>query len=82
MAQLLMTTYIGGPTALLQMGELQILTDPTFDPAGQEFHTGSYSLRKTRGPALSPDAIGRVDMVLLSHDHHFDNLDNSGRTFL
>jgi L-ascorbate metabolism protein UlaG (beta-lactamase superfamily) len=82
MTQLLKTTYIGGPTALLQIGELQILTDPTFDPAGQEFHTGSYSLRKTAGPALSPDAIGRVDMVLLSHDHHFDNLDNSGRTFL
>ena len=64
------------------MGELQILTDPTFDPAGQEFHTGSYTLRKTAGPDLSPEAMGRVNVVLLSHDHHFDNLDNSGRTFL
>jgi L-ascorbate metabolism protein UlaG (beta-lactamase superfamily) len=33
-------------------------------------------------PALDKDAIGRIDAVLLSHDHHFDNLDNSGRSFL
>lgn len=75
-------TYIGGPSAVLKMGSVRFLTDPTFDPAGQEFRTPLYSLRKTTGPALSPDAIGPVDVVLLSHDHHFDNLDNSGRSFL
>jgi hypothetical protein len=40
------------------------------------------ALEKTIGPALAPEALGRVDMVLLSHDHHLDNLDHSGRTFL
>jgi L-ascorbate metabolism protein UlaG (beta-lactamase superfamily) len=26
--------------------------------------------------------IGKIDLVLLSHDHHFDNLDHLGRSFL
>jgi L-ascorbate metabolism protein UlaG (beta-lactamase superfamily) len=26
-------TYIGGPAALIEMGGLRLLTDPTFDPA-------------------------------------------------
>jgi L-ascorbate metabolism protein UlaG (beta-lactamase superfamily) len=82
MSQLVKITYIGGATAILQMGELRLVTDPTFDPAGQEFHGASYTLRKTAGPAVSAEAIGQVDLVLLSHDHHFDNLDNSGRAFL
>ena len=75
-------TYIGGPTLLIQLGALRLLTDPTFDPAGAEFRSGAYVLRKTHGPGLRPDALGRVDAVLLSHDHHFDNLDGSGRAFL
>ena len=32
----LQLTYIGGPTALLELGGLRLLTDPTFDPAGSE----------------------------------------------
>jgi len=75
-------TYIGGPTALLEWGSLRLLTDPTFDPAGEEYRPGSYTLRKTAGPALSPESVGEVDVVLLSHDHHFDNLDRAGRLFL
>jgi L-ascorbate metabolism protein UlaG (beta-lactamase superfamily) len=31
---------------------------------------------------LSPDEVGGVDAVLLSHDHHADNLDGAGRAFL
>jgi len=34
-------TYIGGPTALLELGGLRILTDPTFDPAGGEYRAPS-----------------------------------------
>lgn len=75
-------TYIGGPTALLELGGLRLLTDPTLDPAGTEYPTAAYTLRKTAGPALSPESIGRVDAVLLSHDHHFDNLDHAGRSLL
>jgi len=75
-------TYIGGPTALIEFGGLRFVTDPTFDAAPAEYHNGSSTLRKRKGPALSPDALGHVDAVLLSHDHHWDNLDRSGRDFL
>lgn len=73
-------TLIGGPTALLEVGGLRVLTDPTFDPPGS--YTGAVTLTKLTGPALKPQQIGRVDAVLLSHDQHFDNLDRSGRDFL
>src|SRR4029453_2339709 len=72
-------TYIGGPTALLEYGGLRFLTDPTFDPAGTDYPTPVYTLHKTQTPALTGEQIGAVDAVLLSHDHHFDNLDHAGR---
>ncbi len=75
-------TYIGGPTAFLELGGLRLLTDPTFDPAGAEYPTGTYTLRKTAGPALGLASLGRVDVVLLSHDQHYDNLDHAGRDLL
>ncbi len=75
-------TYIGGPTALLEYGGLRLLTDPTFDPAGSEYPTPAYVLRKTQGPALAPERVLPLDAVLLSHDHHFDNLDHAGRALL
>ena len=72
---------LGGPTVILELGGLRLLTDPTFDAPG-DYPRGTYSLTKTVGPAFGPDEIGVVDAVLLSHDHHPDNLDTSGRTFL
>jgi L-ascorbate metabolism protein UlaG (beta-lactamase superfamily) len=72
-------TYIGGPTALIEWAGLRLLTDPTLDPVGSEFRAPSYTLRKTQKPALAADELGRLDAVLLSHDHHFDNLDAAGR---
>jgi len=71
--------YIGGPTALIQFGGLRFVTDPTFDAAPAEYPSG---LKKTQSPTVAASALGRVDAVLLSHDHHSDNLDNAGRTFL
>lgn len=82
MTQKLTLTYIGGPTALLEFGGVRLVTDPTFDPAGGEYPSGAASLRKLTGPALSAAEVGPVDAVLLSHDHHFDNLDRAGREFL
>src|SRR6185369_4063246 len=71
--------YIGGPTALIQFGGLRFVTDPTFDAAPAEYPSG---LKKTQSPTVAASALGRVDAVLLSHDHHSDNLDNAGRAFL
>ena len=75
-------TYINGPTALLEIGGLRLLTDPTFDPAGTEYPTPAYTLRKTTPPALTAETLLPIDAVLLSHDHHFDNLDHRGRALL
>jgi L-ascorbate metabolism protein UlaG (beta-lactamase superfamily) len=70
---------IGGPTAALELGGLRFLTDPTFDAPGRYERPGGRFLTKTAGPALSPQQVGAVDAVLLSHDQHQDNLDVLGR---
>ena len=75
-------TYIGGPTCLLEFGEVRFLTDPTFDPPCGEYQSGPFTLHKLIGPGLSPETLGSFDYVLLSHDHHFDNLDHAGRSVL
>jgi L-ascorbate metabolism protein UlaG (beta-lactamase superfamily) len=70
-------TLVGGPTALIQHAGLRWLTDPTFS------EPGTYDgLTKTTSPALSAAQIEPVAVVLLSHDHHADNLDPAGREFL
>jgi L-ascorbate metabolism protein UlaG (beta-lactamase superfamily) len=60
-------TLVGGPTPVIEIGGLRLLTDPTFDPPG---------------PALPVEAVGRIDAVPLSHDQHPDNLDRGGRHLL
>ncbi len=71
----------GGPTALFDYGGLRFLTDPTFDAPG-DYAVPRGRLTKTAPPAAAPADLGRVDVVLLSHDEHPDNLDNSGRALL
>src|SRR6202044_171159 len=72
---------IGGPTALLEIGGFRLLTDPTFDAPGA-YQLPHVKLEKLQGPAISAEAVGKVDAVLLSHDQHSDNLDHSGKDFL
>ncbi|MDX6624183.1 MAG: hypothetical protein QOE75_2115 [Solirubrobacterales bacterium] len=76
-------THIGGPTLLIEFGGWRLLTDPTFDPAGGKysFGLGTGSVKLT-APAIAADELGDVDAVLLSHDHHDDNLDAAGRALL
>ncbi len=73
---------LGGPTAVLELGGLRLLTDPTFDPPGRYPSPRGHELVKTSSPAIGPDEVGDIDAVLLSHDHHDDNLDAGGRAFL
>ena len=76
-------THIGGPTVLIEVGGWRLLTDPTFDPAGQSYRFGwGTGSRKLTGPALAASDVGPIDAVLLSHDHHGDNLDAAGRALL
>ncbi len=74
-------TLIGGPTALIEIDGFRLLTDPTFDLPGT-YQLPHVRLEKLSGPALAQDAIGEIDVVLLSHDQHADNLDESGKHFL
>jgi L-ascorbate metabolism protein UlaG (beta-lactamase superfamily) len=74
-------TLIGGPTALIEIDGFRLLTDPTFD-APRAYQLPHVKLEKLSGPALSEEAIGDIDAVLLSHDQHADNLDESGKHFL
>ena len=76
-------THIGGPTVLIEFGGWRLLTDPTFDAAGEHYSFGwGTGSTKTTGPAITAGAIGPIDAVLLSHDHHDDNLDSAGRALL
>jgi L-ascorbate metabolism protein UlaG (beta-lactamase superfamily) len=65
---------VGGPTTILDVGGLRVLSDPTFDAPGPHGY-----LTKTAGPAVADDQLGPVDLVLVSHDIHPDNLDDRGR---
>jgi L-ascorbate metabolism protein UlaG (beta-lactamase superfamily) len=74
---------VGGPTALISYGGLRLLTDPTFDPPGDYPRPGTeIVLHKLAGPALPLEELGPIDVVLISHDHHSDNLDRAGREML
>jgi L-ascorbate metabolism protein UlaG (beta-lactamase superfamily) len=76
-------THLGGPTLLIEVGGWRLLTDPTFDPAGGKYSFGwGTGSKKLADPAIAAAEIGEIDAVLLSHDHHDDNLDKAGRALL
>jgi L-ascorbate metabolism protein UlaG (beta-lactamase superfamily) len=76
-------THIGGPTVLIEVGGRRLLTDPTFDAPGRRYNFGwGTSSRTLAGPAIAAADLGPIDAVLLSHDHHDDNLDDAGRALL
>jgi L-ascorbate metabolism protein UlaG (beta-lactamase superfamily) len=76
-------THIGGPTVLIEVEGRRLLTDPTFDAVGRRYSFGwGASSRKLTGPAIPAGEVGAIDAVLLTHDHHGDNLDDAGRALL
>ncbi|HEX6446071.1 MAG TPA: MBL fold metallo-hydrolase [Streptosporangiales bacterium] len=70
-------TFVGNATTVLRLGAFTVLTDPNFLHAGQRVHLGYglFSKRLTE-PALQPDELPDLDLVLLSHLHgdHFDRV--------
>ena len=80
MGMTLATHFFGGPTVSFDLGGLTFMTDPTFDGPG-DYPIGTRTLTKTAAASGSPADAGPVDVVLLSHDQHPDNLDAAGRDF-
>lgn len=74
-------THIGGPTTVLNLGGLTFLTDPAFD-APREYQLPSGVMTKLTGPAIPAAELGPIDVALVSHDEHKDNLDDAGRALL
>jgi L-ascorbate metabolism protein UlaG (beta-lactamase superfamily) len=72
-------TWIGHSTFLLRTSGLCIVTDPQFSmTAGPTSWLGA---KRTMPPALALEALPRVDLVLLSHDH-YDHCDLPSLRFL
>ena len=65
---------LGGPTTVFDIAGRRLVVDPTFDPPGPHGY-----LTKTAGPVIQAGDLGAVDVVLVSHDQHPDNLDDAGR---
>lgn len=61
---------VGGPTAILEYGGIRWLMDPALSPPGDY-----GGLTKLTGPAFDITEHDPIDVVLLSHHHHSDNLD-------
>ena len=70
---------LGTATAVIELAGLRLLTDPSFDPPGEY---GEGRPRKLEPTAATPAELGPIDVALVSHDQHVDNLDHSGRALL
>ena len=75
-------TYFDTAMVLIEVDGLRLLTDPVLDPAGSAFDYGPLHLEKTSPASVTPDQLGHIDAVLLSHEQHGDNLDRAGRELL
>ncbi|WP_327640206.1 MBL fold metallo-hydrolase [Kribbella sp. NBC_00482] len=74
-------THIGGPTAVLDLGDLTFLIDPAFDEP-RDYQLPGRVMTKLTGPAIPAAELGPIDVALVSHDEHKDNLDDAGRALL
>lgn len=65
-------TWVGHATFLLEMGEVNLLTDPHWSERASPVSWAGP--RRLSPPGIPMDALPRIDAVLLSHDH-LDHLD-------
>ena len=71
----LAAAWIGHATVLLRVGGVTILTDPvTSTRVGLGLGVLTGGPRRLVAPALSPRALPKLDLILISHAH-FDHLD-------
>lgn len=65
-------TFVGHATVLIQVAGLNILTDPVWSERASP--VGFAGPKRVQAPGLAFDALPRIDVVLLSHNH-YDHLD-------
>ena len=70
----LTATWIGHSTVLLQIGGLNVLTDPIFSQ--RAFFVQWLGQRRIMEPGVAIDALPPIDVVLISHNH-YDHLDRN-----
>ncbi|KAG4439434.1 hypothetical protein IFR05_005081 [Cadophora sp. M221] len=76
-------THIGTATAILSINGINMLTDPFFSPAGTTRRASpEVVLENTESPVMALHNLPVIDVILLSHENHFDNLDDLGRQLL
>ena len=69
--------FIGTATTVMSLGSFTLLTDPNFLHRGQRAYLGwGLVTRRLTDPALTPEELPPLDLVLLSHLHgdHFDRV--------
>jgi L-ascorbate metabolism protein UlaG (beta-lactamase superfamily) len=83
-------THLTTATSILEIDGVNFITDPVFADAPAEYDitdimpegTEKTILKYDEGPALKLNQIPPIDVVLLSHEDHIDNLDDEGRKLL
>ncbi|KAJ4263520.1 hypothetical protein NW762_006339 [Fusarium torreyae] len=84
-------THITTATAIVEIDGVRFITDPIFDDAMPKKYdaapllpqaTGPVLMERSEGPAIDIKQLPFIQGVLLSHEDHFDNLDETGRQLL
>jgi L-ascorbate metabolism protein UlaG (beta-lactamase superfamily) len=76
-------THLSTACTLLEIGSLRILTDPVFDRGKQRYRFGpGIAATRWQNAVLPTGGLPPIDAVLLSHSHHMDNLDKTGKKFV
>jgi N-acyl-phosphatidylethanolamine-hydrolysing phospholipase D len=65
-------TWVGHSTVLMQLGQLNVLSDPIWGERASPFRW--IGPRRLMAPAVDFNALPPIDVVLLSHNH-YDHLD-------
>ncbi|KAJ4011772.1 hypothetical protein NW752_004173 [Fusarium irregulare] len=83
-------THVTTATAVVEIDDVKFITDPIFDEAPRDYdlshlagmEPGEVVLTVKDGPHLSIKQLPIIDCILLSHEDHVDNLDETGRQLL
>lgn len=75
----LKVTYIGHATLLIQVGNINLLTDPVFADRASPF--ANMGPKRLRAPFVPLDRLPKIDFVYVSHNH-YDHMDLASLSWL